>query len=519
MKNTARYLLAISLLLYWSSLFADGVITNGAKMKVKPGTHLIEKNSIHIENNGQLIVEGMLTVDNFLNNNAVFDGIQVKSTAENTGSIIYKNGTPKAKIERFMKSARPHYIGSPVDGETAGALDLGTPPTNLYEFIDGSGLNIINDITTELINGKGYYYSINPTANGGITPVFEGTLTANDLLLDQNSNPALVFNSRGTNMLANPFSSAIDWDDESIETTNMEASVWVYDANTRKIKFRNNSGYGTLKDGIIPMGQGFYIKTQSEEATLTIPAQARRHEQQALYKSSDEINNELSFVSFELVKDSIADDFWVGYQWNSTDGFDNGIDISKMFTFEEEPQIFSSHNSEDFTIDLIEEPGFNSKQVPLFVRVSSSGTHQLNLIEYQGFLEVSVQLEDLITGEFIEVIDMDSYEFEADVGDEELRFILHFNPIIATGTDEFSSRDSQVNIYSYGDQIYIKSFGKYIKQSKVVYIYSLNGKLLEIFDLKASNISSITQNKVSAIFIVKANFNDNSFSKKIINIK
>jgi hypothetical protein len=519
MKNTARYLLAMSLLLFWSALSADGVIKNGAKMKVKPGTYIIDKSSIHIENNGQLIVEGMLTVDHFLYNNATFDGLQIRSSAENTGSIIYKNGTPKAKIERFMKSARPHYIGSPVVGETAEALDLGTPPTYLYEFIDGSGLNIINDNATELINGKGYYYRINPSANGGVTPVFEGTLTANDLLLDQNSNPALVYNSRGTNMLANPFSCAIDWDDESIETTNMEASVWVYDANTRKIKFRNNSGYGTLKDGIIPMGQGFYIKTQSEEATLTIPAQARRHEQQAFYKSSDEINEELNYVSLELVKDSIADDFWVGYQWNSSDGFDNGIDISKMFTFEEEPQIFSSHNNEDFTIDLIEEPGFDNKQVPVFVRVGTNGTHQLNLIEYQGFLEVSVQLEDLVTGEFIEVIDMNSYEFEANIGDEELRFILHFNPILPTGSNLLSEREHKVNIYSFGEQIYIRSNGDYAKQSKNIHFYDLNGKLLAEIPLSAGHLSSIKNDFKRKMIIVKANFKTDSFTEKVIFIK
>jgi hypothetical protein len=424
-----------------------------------------------------------------------------------------------ALIERYMKSARPHYIGSPVVGETAEALDFNPPPTLLYEFIDGSGLSIINDNTTELINGKGYYYQISPTNNGGLTPEYEGTLTSHNLELHGNSNPPLVHHLRGVNIIANPYSCAIDWDDPSIEATHMEASVWVYDANTRKYKFRNNSGYGTLKDGIIPMGQGFYIKTQSEEATLTIPAQARRHHQQAFYKSNDEINAELNYASFELVKDSMSDDIWVGYQWNSSDGFDNGLDISKMFTFEEEPQIYSSHNNEDFSIDLIEEPGLNSKQVPVFVRIGSSGIHQLNLIEYQGFLNVTLQLEDLVTGVFIEVIDMDSYEFEANPGDEELRFILHFNPILPTATDEFSSRENQVEIYSYGKHIYIRSHGDYVLQSKIIHLYDLNGKLLAEIPLSEGHMSSIKNNFDRKMIIVRANFETDTFIEKAIFMK
>lgn len=509
----------MSLLLFWSSLSADGVITNGAKMKVKAGTHLIDKSSIHINNDGQLIVEGMLTVDNFLNNNSAFEGIQIKSTAENTGSIIYQNGTPMALIERYMRSARPHLIGPPVVGETANALDFAFPDTYLYEYIDGSGLELIEDNSTELINGKGYYYRINPTNNGGLTPKFEGTLTSEDLILNSNSNPPLNYNTKGINMIANPYSCAIDWDDESIETSDMEASVWVYDANTQKIKFRNNSGYGTLTNGIIPMGQGFYIKTQSEEATLTIPAQARLHEEQAFYKQSDEVDDELNYVIFEIVKNSLADEIWVGYQWNSTDGFDNGIDISKMFTFEEEPQIYSSHNNEDFTIDLIEAPELNSKQVPMYLRVGSSGTHHLNLLKYQGFFNVDVQLEDLVTGEILEIADMDSYEFEANVGDQELRFILHFNPTLYTGSDPYLSRENQVDIYSYRKQIYIKSNGDYAQQSKIIYLFDLNGKLLAEIPLSAGHLSSIKNYFNRKMIIVRAKYQTDTFTEKVLFIK
>lgn len=519
MKNNIKYILLTSLIASWSFSFADGKITGLSKVKVKPGTHLIEKGSVNIEENAQLIVEGMLTVDANLNNESSYAGIQVLSNAENTGSIIHQNGFPKATVERFMTSGKPHIIGSPVIGETAEVLSFVNPSTFVYEYNDGSGLNIINDLNTELNNGQAYYYKINPSSSGSITPAFEGTLNSEDLQLDQNSIPPLQFNVKGTNFVANPYASSFDWEDENIELFDMEASIWIYDSENRRMKFRNNSGYGNLENGIIPMGQGFYVKTYSEEATLTIPASARRHAQQAYYKQEAEDNEKLSYVRFEVIKNDLADEVWVGYRVNSIDEFDNGIDISKMFTFDEEPQIFTSHHEQEFSIDLIEKPESVNKQIPLFFRAGSNGTHYINLLEYQGFEDMLVQLEDLITGEMIDVDGMDSYTFNANIGDEENRFILHFNPLMPTGNQEFESQEQEVQIYAYADQIYISSSGEYSLQTKIVQFFDLNGKLLGEIPLSDASLSVIKNKFKRKMILVKANYPDRSFVGKVIFVK
>lgn len=516
MKNFIKYILVINLIALWSFSYADEKITNGAKVKVKAGTHFIEKGSLKIENSSNLIIEGMLTVGNQITNNNEFAGLQIKSNALNTGSIIYEHGAPNARIERHMKSARPHYIGSPVIGETAATLDFNNLNTHLYNYIDGSGLSPINDNNTILVNGKGYYYRIYPNSNGSITPVYEGQLTSSSLELHNNSTPPLNYNSRGYNMLANPYACAIDWNDPYIEFSDMEASVWIYDANARRIKFQNNSGYGNLKDGIIPMGQGFMVRTYSTEASLTIPAQARRHNNQAFYKTSDEVLNDLNFLVFELVKDSLVDELWVGYQWNSGDGFDNGLDITKMFTFEEEPQIYTSHDNEDFSIDLIQEPGMNGKQLPMYIRAGTNGVHHLNLTEFQGFTDMNIELEDLVTGEFINVAEMHTYEFTSNVDDENLRFILHFNPALSIGTDNYANSTNQVQIYSYGDQIYIKSEGSYAIEPKKVYLYDLNARFLGEAALSKGHLNSLKNRYNRKMLIVKVKFPSVTFVDKII---
>lgn len=519
MKNIIKYILVISLIALWSFSYADGKITNGSKVKVKPGTHFIEKGSLNIIDNGQLIIEGMLTVDGSLINNTSFDGLQIKSDYYNTGSIIYQSGSPMAMVERFMKSKRSHYIGSPVNGASAEVLDFDNTSTYLYEYVDGSGLNAINNNSTELINAKGYYYRISPSGSSGLTPQFEGSLTANDLDLNSNSTPPLEFLYKGSTMIANPYASAIDWENPNIALNDMEASIWIYDANTRKIKYRNQSGYGTLQDGIIPMGQAFMVRTYSEEATLYIPAEARLHSQKDFYKNSEEVLDDLDYLILELQKDTLKDEIWVGYQWNSTDDMDNGIDISKMFTFEEEPQIYTSHNEEDFTIDLIAKPEESNKQIPVFIRVVSDGMHQLNLTDYQGFFDMNVYLEDLQSGEMIDMEEMDYYEFNATTNDDELRFIIHFNPLNPTNTHDFSSNEKQVQIYAYGDQIYIKSEGEYAAQSKKVFLYDLNGKLLTEIILSQGFLTSIKNRFKRKMIVVKAKYPSDTFTEKVIYIK
>lgn len=509
----------INLLALWTFSQADEKITNGSKVKVKAGTHFLEKGNLVIANNAQIIIEGMLSVDQNLSNETAFTGIQIKSNENNTGSIIFGSGEPKGQIERYMHSGTRHYVGPPVDQETAEALINNFTYSYLYDYNDGFGFNLINDYSLELINGKGYYYLIKPNYSGGITPVFEGNLKSVDMQLDNNSTPALQYVRRGTNILANPYSCAIDWDDPSIEFNELEATIWVYDPNTNNMKYRNHSGYGTLTDGIIPMGQGFLVKAQSEEATLVIPKQARRHHQQEFYKKSENKYEELNYLILELQKDHLKDEIWVGYQWNSTDEFDNGIDISKMFSYEETHQIYTSHNNDNYTIDLIAEPNFESKQIPVHVHARFNGVHQLNLSKFQGFSGVDVQLEDLLTGEFINMESMKTYEFSTNGNDEDLRFIIHFNPKSVTGINHFNAEMSQVHIFGYGDQIYIKSDGEFSLQSKTVFIYDVNGKLLTEIPLGQSHFTSIKNKFKRKMIVVKAKYKNNLFTEKVVFMK
>jgi len=317
-------------------------------------------------------------------------------------------------------------------------------------------------------------------------------------------------------MIANPYSCAIDWDDENIEFNNMEASVWVYDSKLRKYKFRNNSGYGNLKDGIIPMAQGFYIRAQNSNASLTIPKKARRHEEQSYYKGSEEVNSQLSFVKLEIEKDTLTDELWMGYQWNSSDEFDNGIDISKMFTFEDEPQIYAKHNDLELCVDIFSEFQDEPKTIPIYFKPGTSGVHRINILNWQGFEGVDVFLEDTFTDEIEDVKDIDFYEFTAELGDSENRFLLHLNPEGTVATNDYPN-PSLVHMYAYSNTIYINSEGYFAKQDKNILIYDVNGKQLGEVYLPAGKMQKIENVYQRKVLILKAIYPQETFTQKILN--
>lgn len=519
MKNRSRYILTISLLLFWSSLSADGVIKNGAKLKLKKGTHLIVKNNLQVQANSSILIEGMLTIDGLLSNQNGFEGIIIESDIDNTGSLIQANGNAPATVNRFMRNRSTHFIGAPVTGELREVLDFGGDPfTQVYSFNEASSnYQIINDGNHELINGAGYRYYIGSSASQGVTPSFQGELVAEDFELDHNSIPSLQHQFRGFNLIANPYASAIDWDDENIEITNMEQSVWVYDGQTRRFKFRNTSGYGSLEEGIIPMGQGFLIKTRSEEATIIIPKQARRHAANEFYKSENGLDSDVSYLVFQVKQDTLEDEVWLGYQWDSSDDFDNGIDVSKLFHFEEVPQLYSVQNEDQLSINMIEEPLETAKIIPIHFLAGITGTHELSLVEFQGFEDKDLLLEDLLTGIWYPIEDFSSVIFESNPMDESLRFLLHINQTV--NTNDLGAKLSNVQIYAWDKQIYINSKGEFKNQMKQVKIFDINGRLLSQHNSAAEPETIIKNPFQNQILIIECIYTKQSFQQKIIKLK
>lgn len=73
----------------------------------------------------------------------------------------------------------------------------------------------------------------------------------------------------GFNLVGNPFAATIDWDDGNWTKSNMDNTIYIWDASSNDYKDWNGFT-GSLGDGLIPPFQGFWVKANSANPELTV---------------------------------------------------------------------------------------------------------------------------------------------------------------------------------------------------------------------------------------------------------
>jgi len=511
-------LLVWVLLAVTKSGFADGVISNGTTMKVHSGTYFNESGNRNIQIGAVLDIWGNTTIQGILNNLGDYSGIIIESNINGTGSLIYNSGTPEATIERYLTDNCWHMIGPATDNVLSGQYFFNNSPmvwikkyveaTDNYEYI--TGLNI------PLQRAKGYAYWIDNSKSDVLTEI-QGSLSATTLVLSSSSSPAIEYSNQGFNLIANPYSSAIDWDNPNWEFTNMEESIWVWDPldNGGNFKSRNSAGLGEMANGIIPSSQGFFVKAISSNPSITIPSAAKTHNDQSFYKSQSSIKDLLSYLVLEVKKGNYWDKVWLGFSEQATEGFDNGLDISKLMGEATAPQLYLVEQ-DDLVLSINLLPELNngeSRSVAMSFEAKENGMHQFKISYQQNMEGVQVFLEDLKYDVLTELFLDEEISLFASVNDDYNRFILHFNPI---NTQINISLDESSQIYSNHRAVYISLSEQLTMQSKTIYIYDITGRLIYTENLEAGSFHKIPLQIHHQSVIVKLQFPQKTITKNLI---
>lgn len=125
----------------------------------------------------------------------------------------------------------------------------------------------------------------------------------------------------GWNMLGNPFDDPIDWD-LGWTRTGVGGSVYVWDPAYMGGGYRVwNGTTGSLTDGIIPRGSGFWARRTDAGAVLRVPASARV----GAMLPRVNVASSAPVVHFTLHSEErvgLGTDAWVTFQDGATDGVD-----------------------------------------------------------------------------------------------------------------------------------------------------------------------------------------------------
>ena len=349
--------------------------------------------------------------------------------------------------------------------------------------------------------GKGYLVAY----NANITKNFTGSLNSGDKASGTDI-PAITYNpgqGEGWNLIGNPFPSAIDWDNGIWSRTNVDGSVYVYDAVSGQYKSWNGLE-GGLTDGIIPAMQGFFVKANAAAPSITIPEASRVHSSQDYYKSSETVAD---LLVLKVAGNAYEDEIFINFNENASNGFDNEFDAYKIYGTEEAPQLYSIIPDDILSINVL--PYSNEKVlIPLGLKVGAADEYIFSVKKNTFFKTVQVYLEDLENGTTTELKTTTGYTFTSNPEDDPKRFVLHLDGV--SGIEDNVQSDN-LRFYVYNNKLYI--IDKELKNGTIQLFNMLGQPVME--KRYSETVNTLDLNLSEGYYIVRIITDKSSVSGKI----
>ena len=382
--------------------------------------------NIHINPGGSLTVAGTLT------NNAGTAGIVVKSDATGTGSLLHATANVPGTIERYITGSsdlniqKYHLVSVPLATENASTSNLFLG-SYLFDFSETANNWVAygSATGTNLDEAKGFmiYYPAAAT-----TYTLAGNLNSGNFspLLTGINSPG---NTRGWNLVPNPYPSAIDWDLVSSRTA-VDDAIYIWPAAGPG----NSSNYysyvggvsspATVMNGEIAVGQSFFVHANTASPALIFSNASRLHGSKPFLKNDSIIPNVLYL---EATTAGSNDYLAVRFAWPATPGFDTGLDAYKLTGGADAPQLSSV--AVDGTRLSINSLPLNSANVyvPLNLTLNNSASVTIRASGMESFInDIPVYLEDRMLSRLINLRHQPEYTFAHSPTNAPDRFRLKF---------------------------------------------------------------------------------------------
>lgn len=313
---------------------------------------------------------------------------------------------------------------------------------------------------------------------------------------------------QGFNLLGNPFPSALDLGDASWTwPAQMVEQVDIWDPTA--------GDYITWTAGAsdftnIPAMQAFFVRVSdgNQNIDFTIPNDARVHSTDDFYKSG--ISNFLNLyvdagqpVEFSGNMSRAA----IGFSNAATEDFDNGIDAYNLFGAAETPEVYTKINDEALKFNNLPSRDGETVIVNLYFDVSVAGEYTLFADGINNFDNTEIILEDLMTGQMIDLNEDDAYTFNYTIGEAEHRFNVHFKS--TTGINDFDN--SGIEAYSYTNSIYVVNDNE---TKAEVEVFNVMGQ--KVLSKTINNGMSKFEMNEAGCYVVKVLNGNKTLSKKVV---
>lgn len=484
---------------------ATSAIINSGNLEIN---NVAECNNLSITTGSIVTIlpnKSLTVFGNFENKGSII----IKSDSSGSGSFINYGiitGNGNIIVEKYLAKSNPadySLVCSPVTNATISSTVFSNTTFQSFNEPTQTWQNLAaNSI---LQSGKGYL--INCNSNKKIefsdTVIANGNIGFNNLTFSNNAGTNIP---NGFNLVGNPYTSAVDWNNTNWTKTNIDASIYTFDG-VNYVSW--NGEIGSLTDGIIPSLQGFFVKANANNPVLVMPDTARLHNSQPFYKSSPNSLNELLIV--KATGNNYNDVAYINFNSNASAQFDTEYDAYKLFGISDAPQIYTilPSNNTNLSINVMDsvKPGLS---VPIGFKAGVAGVYSLSFNNQSSFAPaINMYLEDTKTNTITNLRNTPDYSFTSTPGDNPNRFVLDFfNP---TAIDENSTVN--VNIYSFNKQLVVQ-FDKNAENSKMI-VYNLLGQVVKELVLNGSTTFTVNVSDLQGNYIIQVINKSNVSSKKI----
>ncbi len=472
----------------------------------------------------------------------------IPSGANFAGNIVMERYTGSGSTDwRFFSSA---VSGATIadwadDFATSGFTGSTAPSSSfvsIYSYneavggIQDNGYVAATNVTNSISNAKGFWVYLGPNP---IT--YEVTGPPNTFTIS----PTVTYSvsagvsDDGWNLVANPYPSAIDWDDANWVKTNMDNAVYIYNSSTG-----SNASYiaGAGVNGgsrYIASQQGFWVKANAAAPVLTMvenvkasanptylktaPAQNISHYPMAFQDFPIQTNSNTIPNSIMLTANGNGydDETFIRFMPGATDNFDGQSDAWKMQNINPLLANISSVINDTMDLSINSYPDLTSDvAIPIRMIVPSTGTYSIRR-DSTLMLPMSscVMLEDLANGNITDLRSTISYSFTIADTTKAPRFILHVcDSAFTTSVVQNQSSLSGMNVIYDNGAVYL-ALDLPEAVDATINIYNLLGEKMfseNVYQVRKNKIKLNVENIPPGIYILVASARDLVISKKII---
>ncbi|OZC02706.1 hypothetical protein BSZ36_06785 [Rubricoccus marinus] len=170
------------------------------------------------------------------------------------------------------------YAGADIDEDGSGGY------ANVFLYQESDVSYPLPATSTSVPTGRGFWFYAfeddDPFTNG-TQGTFPKVLPASGTPLATDHDFGITYTSssafRGGHLLGNPYDQDLDWDHADWTKTKISSTIYVYDPAYNGgdyLSWTTGVG-GTLKEGTIPVGQGFFVYATGSNPRLVAPSSAR----------------------------------------------------------------------------------------------------------------------------------------------------------------------------------------------------------------------------------------------------